>query len=383
MRSAQFIDVFYPHIDGVVTAVDNYARILNASPEGYSCVFAPENNEKGDGHEGGYEVFRCKSLRIIGGYLMPLPGLSKRFRNAVKDGDFDIVHAHSPFTVGRYAYKYAKRKGVPFVCTFHSKYYDDFLRVTHSKLLARMLTNYILRLYNKADAVWAVSPGTAQTLRDYGFKGDISVVKNGSDLFFESDKDSARKKAMDLYGLPEKGRNLIFVGSQIWQKNIKLIIDTMKILKPDGFKLISVGGGKDEEAIKKYARDSGVADAVVFTGKVSDRELLAGIYLCADMLFFPSEYDNAPLVLREASALGLPSMLLAGSNSADSVTEGVSGLTCPGDASGAAAAIKKAFEDPVRLQDIGSAAKETVSIPWETVVAEAEEKYKALIDSKR
>ena len=36
IRSAQFIDTFFPIVDGVVNTVDNYARIMNSTS--YSCV---------------------------------------------------------------------------------------------------------------------------------------------------------------------------------------------------------------------------------------------------------------------------------------------------------------------------------------------------------
>lgn len=382
MNSLQVIDIFFPHIDGVVNTVDNYARFLNGAEGDYCCVFAPENREPGVEIYRGYDVFRAKAARIVGGYLCPLPGMTKSLKTVLKGRRFDVIHAHSPFTMGHFAYRCAKKNGALFICTFHSKYYDDFLRVTRSKLISKLLTKYILRLYNKADEVWAVSPGTALTLRGYGFKGEIKVMPNGTDML-SGDLSGAKERAAAEFGISSGGKTLIFVGSQIWHKNLKLVIDTLALLKGKGYRLISVGDGADWEEIKEYAASAGVRESVIFTGKVSDRELLAGLYLNADLLFFPSEYDNAPLVLREASSLELPSMLLRGSNSADCLTGGVDCFLCPPDAPGCSEAIESAFADREKLRSVGKKAKESVCIPWSEVAADAAARYKKLLDGKK
>ncbi|MBO4452539.1 MAG: glycosyltransferase [Clostridia bacterium] len=376
MRSAQFIDVFYPHIDGVITVVDNYARLLNGT-EGDSCfVFAPDCGKNDT--DRGYGVIRANSVKFVQGYYLPLTAFSPAAKKAAASLKPEVIHAHSPFTVGHFAKKLAQNSGVPFVCTFHSKYYDDFLEATHSKLIAEQVVDYIIRLYNCADSVWTVGNGTAGTLRDYGFKGDIFVLDNGCDVF-AGDADSLAREAKSRFSLPEKGKTLVFAGSQVWKKNIKLVLDTLALLKPEGFKLISVGSGDNEKEIKKYAEKTGVSDSVIFTGKVADRDLLAGIYRSSDMLFFPSEYDNAPMVVREAASLCVPSMLLKGSNSADRIDPGVNGFVCPNDAEGCAEAIRSAFSDPAKLLSAGKAASQTVCVPWESIVSQARDKYAELI----
>ena len=64
-----------------------------------------------------------------------------------------------------------------------------------------------------------------------------------------------------------------------------------------------------------------------FVGRISDREVLQGLYLSADLLFFPSVYDNSPLVVREAASMGVPSLLTVGSNAAEAVRKDISGFT--------------------------------------------------------
>ena len=59
----------------------------------------------------------------------------------------------------------------------------------------------------------------------------------------------------------------------IWYKNIELILDACAMLKNEGrdFRLIMLGFGADENAIKKRIRKCGIADNVIWTGKILDR----------------------------------------------------------------------------------------------------------------
>jgi len=76
----------------------------------------------------------------------------------------------------------AKKKKVPLVATFHSKYRDDFERSVHNKRIAKLMTNEVIRFFEKADEVWIPQAAVEETIREYGFKGKVVVVENGNDL---------------------------------------------------------------------------------------------------------------------------------------------------------------------------------------------------------
>ena len=131
-----------------------------------------------------------------------------------------------------------------------------------------------------------------------------------------------------------------------------------------------VGTGKDEQDIERYAASLNLSDHVCFTGQVRDRDLLCGIYLNADLLFFPSVFDNAPLVLREAAVLAVPTLAAEGSNAAGAIRKNVSGFT-------AAADPKSMYDELVRIfseedvKKIGQNARELIPLVlhWEYWVA--------------
>lgn len=111
-----------------------------------------------------------------------------------------------------------------------------------------------------------------------------------------------------------------------------------------------------------------------FLGCVTDRELLRGLYLASDLFFFPSLYDNAPLVLREAAQMGLPALLASGSNSAEVVHDGINGYTADNDCGKMAARIREIFSSGSRAM-VGERARQTIPISWDEIVARAESRY--------
>lgn len=373
MKSIQFIDLYYPNVDGVIHTVDRYATHMDAA------VVAPII-EKGYQDKDDYPIQRTRSARIpFVGYGWPMPEPSKKLKDFVNGFGADIFHVHSPFMLGHYALKRAKKLGIPVVSTFHSKYYDDFKRVTGSEWFARFGVRYIVKFYNQCDVVWACSAGTAQTLREYGYKGEIAVMPNGADPFVSSDLDSARAAAAERFAIPKDKKILLFVGQMVWQKNLKLVLDTLATLD-DSYRLLLVGTGYYEKQIHEYARQIGVMDRCIFTGRISDRVMLEGLYLCGDLFFFPSVYDNAPLVLREAACAGVPALLVRGSNAAECVTDNENGYLAEESVEAMSARIGEIFADPQNRQATGQRAKQTIPVPWEELAKQVEAQYAAIVE---
>ena len=385
IRSVQFLDTYYPIVDGVVTTVHNYAELMNRSA--YSCVVTPRPMLPYDDSDKSYEIFRTSSLKIpVAEYAIPMPKVDSRIRKVLRNRRPDIFHAHSPFMEGAFAASFAKQLGIPCVATFHSKYYDDAINITGSKAIAKIVAAKVVRFYNSVDSVWACSAGTADTLRSYGYRGDITVMDNGTTFEMPKDPDKLRQKAAEAFKIPQGKHILLFVGHQIWHKNLKLILDTFKLLDDhsDDYRLFIVGNGYDGEAIRKYADDQNYKDGHVnFVGKISDREVLSGLYLSADLLFFPSVYDNSPLVVREAASMGVPSLLTEGSNAAEAVVKNVTGFTAQENKVAMYREILHIFGTPGLLEKVSDGALRQVAKTWKEIVPQVQEKYAEILEEYR
>ena len=368
LKVALFTDLYYPAVDGVVRTVDAYARHINASGSEAYVVYPKQGNDVDDLP---YKTYRTGSFRLPGfSFAIPTGRLTKELKELFKNDPPDVIHCHSPFFNSRLAMRLGRKYHIPVVATFHSKFYDDAMNVTHSRLLSKLMVDFVVNFFIRADQVWACSRKTAETLRSYGYNGEIYVMENGIETAeIPADIPALAEEAREIYSIPRDKRLLLFVGQMIWQKNLKLILDTLKTLaeKDPRYYLILAGEGYNGEAIKAYAKKRGLSDCTNFVGKVVRRDLLFGLYEDCDILFFPSLYDNAPLVVREAAAASLPSLLSEGSNAAEIVEDGVNGFTADPNAAAMAERIIEAYESG-SIRAVGEKARETIPIGWDEII---------------
>ena len=386
IRSVQFIDNYFPVIDGVTETVHHYARLMPA------LVVCPEMERDYLSRQAfPYPVRPAKTLRIpLSRYASAVPLLDRRLPSAVVDFAPAVFHVHSPSLLGDYASRLGRKLGIPVVATFHSKYYDAIYEFTKSRAISRFATSRIVALYDRCDEVWACSEETGETLRSYGYRKPYFVMPNGANVSFPANAAELKALAADRFGFPSGRHILLFVGQQIWYKNQRLLLDAFRRLcpapgssAPPSFFLVMVGTGKDEREIARYAASLGLSDQeVCFTGQIRDRDLLRGVYLNADLLFFPSVFDNAPLVLREAAALGVPTLAVEGSNAAAPIVKNVSGFTAAATPEAMAAEILRIFarED---LPRVGRSARETIPLSWEALIPRVLARYRVVAERVR
>jgi len=209
------------------------------------------------------------------------------------------------------ALKIARQKGIPLVATFHSKFYDDFKTVVKAAPIARLGVRQVIKFFQQADAVWTVSQGTAKTLRAYGYRGKVEVVYNGTDFIPPEDPEKRRLAINEQLGLAPDELVFLFVGQHIWQKNLRLLIQGLKLLHEEGvtYRMIFAGTGYAAEEMKELVKELGLAERVIFMGSILDRDLLKSLYTRADLFLFPSVYDNARLSFVRRPPPGFPRSL--------------------------------------------------------------------------
>lgn len=375
MRIAQFSDSFLPVMDGVGNVVFQYAQNLGRA--GHECyVIAPQANT---GYRGAFpfEVidYIGMPLPLLKAYKIGMPALDVHCQNRLNMIQADIVHVHTPFIAGQAGLAFAQKHGCPVVGSFHSKYYDDFKQVTGIELLADAGVRMVVNFYEKCDEVWAVSESSAQTLKDYGYPGDVRVMPNGTDIRDVDAADLAAAKAR--FGLGP-APVLLYVGQINWKKNLRRVLEACARVHGD-FRLVLAGQGPHEKEVRRLAEELGLSDRAVFAGHIADAKLLNALYRSAALFVFPSQYDNSPLVVREAAAMGTPAVVLRGSSAAECVRDGENGFLCDDDPDDLARVIDGALADAARLERIGQAARETIPVPWSTLVEDVVRQYERLL----
>ena len=379
MRIGQFTDSFLPIVDGVGRVLESYADILGGM--GHSVtVFAP-GARMGDISRRPFHVVTYNTMRMPKlPYRVGLPQLDIRFDRRLKRARLDIVHVHSPFMVGRAGLRYARMHGVPVVGTFHSKYYDDFKQALKMDSLARFGVRQVVDFYQQCDEVWAVAETSAHTLWGYGYKGRITVMPNGVSL--HALDESVLPELRARYRLSPGVPLLLFVGQMNFKKNLLRILEAARLLDIEGvpFRLLLCGKGPHAAEIVDLVRQMGLSARVELAGHIATMRELNGLYALSRLFVFPSLYDNAPMVLREAAAMGTPSVVIAGSNAAECVRCGVNGFACEDTAESLRDAIKAAIVDEAAAARLGETAKRTIAVPWETLMRTVVRRYQHLLD---
>jgi glycosyltransferase involved in cell wall biosynthesis len=289
---------------------------------------------------------------------------------------FEIVHAHCPFTTGDLALRASRKQNIPLVATFHSKYRQDFEHNVKNPKVVDWMVKRIIRFFELADEVWIPQAAVEQTLREYGYKGHVEVVENGNDFSTPVKQIEAMRAEMrEELGMEPNETMLLFVGQHIWEKNIGFILDSLALIKEHPFHLFMVGTGYAVREIRQRISRLGLSGKVTLLGNIHDRERLKRIYAAADLFLFPSLYDTFGLVVREAAAMHTPSLLLSDATAAAGISDKVNGFLLDDDPQAYAREITYLMEHPDIIRKVGKKASVTISRSWENVIEEVILRY--------
>ncbi|MBU6268006.1 MAG: glycosyltransferase, exosortase A system-associated [Sphingomonadales bacterium] len=271
----------------------------------------------------------------------------------------DVLHAHSPALCGMAAVKAGKRLGIPVVYEIRAFWEDAAVgngtgREGSIKYqLTRGLEN---RVVAGADAIVTICEGLRGDLIARGTPSDrITVMMNGVDLSLFG-KSPPRDEALALQlGLGPNDAPcpvIGFIGSFYDYEGLDDLIAAMPMLcavHPDA-RLLLVGGGPREAALRAQAEASPAKDAIVFVGRVPHSEV-ERYYALTDIAAYPRKRSRltdlvTPLKPLEAMAEG---KLVAASDVGghrELMTDGLTGtLFAPDDPAACAAALARLLSD--------------------------------------
>ena len=377
-------DSFPPEIDGVANAVVNYADIISQA-HGRAAVVTPDN-PAADDSAFGFPVLRYPSVDLtrLVGYYAGFP-FSPELQKKLEGEGFDLIHSHCPISSTLLARSLRERIRVPVVMTYHTKFDIDIANAVRSKLLQEEAKRMLVLNIAACDEVWTVSRGAGDNLRALGYRGEYIVMPNGVDFPLGRVEDALIKQVTGDYDLPEDVPVFLFVGRMMWYKGIRIILDALRLLREAGedFRMVFVGGGADKEEIVARTGELGLADRVFFSEPIRDRSRIRAWYCRADLFLFPSTFDTNGLVVREAAACALGSVLVAGSCAAEDVTDGESGFLIEENAESMAAKLRVLCRDREAVRRIGETAQRELYMSWESSVARACDRYGAVIENYR
>lgn len=375
-------DSFPPEIDGVSNAVKNYATILNEKKYKVSVVTPSYPNADDSAFD--FPIIRYPSLDLRKqiGYTAGNPFDIHTIHELTKR-DYSILHSHCPAMSNLIARELRKTKKVPFVMTYHTKFDIDIAKVVHLKPIQEGAIKALVESVSSVDELWVVSKGAGESIKSLGYKGDYIVMENGVDIPRTKATENQIQKATKGYDLPNTVPVFLFVGRMMWYKGIRIILDALAALKGQGldFRSVFIGTGADEKEIVEYSNELNLGDKVFFTGSIKERETLIAWYSRADLFLFPSTFDTNGLVVREAAACSLGSVLIRNSCAAEGITDRHNALLIDENAASLAVCLSRIMENKEMMKAIGENAANELYLSWDSALDKVVQRYEIVIDN--
>ncbi len=326
-------DCYQPTISGVVSSILQLKAGL--AQRGHRAVILTVDTPGCEEQDPAVHFFPSLPFNTASNFRLGLvnPWAVSRI---VRREKLDLIHTHTEFSLGWSARFAARKLGLPLVHTAHTLYqaYQHYL--VGSKLLpAGVLQGFLSRFFSGCDLV--VCPSSKMQAYIDGFASQVPTVVVGNGVRkgrFRPDL-SDREKARTRQGLGVRAGDwvLMYVGRIGPEKRVSQLLAALRPLLHGSsrYKLVLVGGGPSLRRLKKWVRENGLAEQVIFTGPVA-WERMPRLYAVAQVLVTASLSEVHPLTLIEAAMCGLPSVVRRDDAYADLVKDGYNGYQVDTDA---------------------------------------------------
>ena len=326
MKVVKFSDTCLPIINGASYSIDLWKRKLEERGIDVTLI-CPMNTSD----------LNVKSIPfpLYEGYQVGIP---RRISNKIDEPD--LIHIHTPFTLGSLGAHLSRKKGIPRIFTHHTdpEDYIDYLS-KNKYLTSPLLDIYDLwekKLLDNSDTVTVPTKKIKKEMLKAGIK-NTKVISNGlnQDFFQPSEK---------IY----KEKNTITLGYSGRHGKEKKLEDLIKVA--DRFKTANILIAGDGPAKPYYEKMAENKDNIKFLGFL-DRQNLPNFYSSLDVFVFPSTVETQGLVGLEANSCGTP---VVGANKKalkTTIREGYSGyLYEPGNIDDLESKINTALKNLTKLE---------------------------------
>lgn len=310
-------------------------------------------------------------------YRIPL-SFSRRVRGDIEEFNPNVLHISSPDRVSRQAAAWARRQGLPVLCSVHTRF-ETYFRYYNLAFIEPVIVAWLRKLYRRCDALVAPSESFAQVLREQRMNYDIDIWSRGvdRDIYDPSRRDLGWRAAQGIENdVPVIG----FLGRLVMEKGLDVFADAIDQLNRRGVahKVMIIGEGP---ARGWFENRLPFATFVGFQGGTD----LARAVASMDMLFNPSVTETFGNVTLEAMACGRPVVAAKATGSQSLVEDSVNGrLIVPGAINQYADALQLYCEDE-KLRELhgGAGEKRSLSYSWDAINQVVADTYLRLIRQRQ
>jgi glycosyltransferase involved in cell wall biosynthesis len=324
MRIAFFTNNYLPNIYGVPMSIETFRHEFEK--QGHQVfIFAPNFPGYQDKEA---QVFRYPSLDINIKFRLPL-GIpySRRMDKILGNLNIDIIHSNHPNLLGSAALKWAQKKKIPLVFTWHTLYdqYTNFVPFLPAKFSASWIIQKAVKYANRAQKVIVPTESVIPIIQKWGVKNEIIPIATGvsENEFTNFDKDAIRK----YYEIKKDEILLLLVSRLTEEKNIGFIFEAvLEILKINSkVKFMLVGDGYLLPELKNKTLKEKMEDRIIFPGLIG-RNILKNYYAAGDIFVCASKSETQGMNISEAMYMGLPVVAVTAPGVSSLVENGTNGI---------------------------------------------------------
>jgi PEP-CTERM/exosortase A-associated glycosyltransferase len=344
-------------------------------------------------HRTAYAPRALARLPAVGPYLDEMRASAASIDALVQRQRPDVIHAHSPVLNVLPALRVGRRHGIPVVYEMRASWEDaavDHGSTREGSLryrLSRWLESYAL---HRVDAITTICEGLKADIVSRGVAPErVTVIPNAVDpqaFAFDAAPDPALRRSLGLTGATVIG----FAGSFYAYEGLDLLLQAAANLRERhaDLQVLLVGGGPQEPALRELAQRLGMADRVIFTGRVPHGQVQR-YYELIDVLAYPRHSMRltelvTPLKPLEAMAQGRMFVASDVGGHRELVRDGETGtLFRAGDAAALAQAIDRLLADRPQWEAMRVRARRHVEAErnWARSVARYQPVYERLVSA--
>lgn len=299
-------------------------------------------------------------LPAVGSHLAVVSALKQSLAELVGREKPDIIHAHSPSLNGLAALSVARSRGLPLAYEIRAFWEDaavDQGTARPGDLRYRATRASESHVMRQADAVFTICEGLRRDVLSRGIPADrVTVIPNAVDAGryrYAPPRDEALAASLGLHGAFVLG----FIGSFYAYEGLDLLLQAFPAIAAamPGARALLVGGGLEDARLREQARSMGIADRVVFTGRVP-HDQVERYYGLLDLAVFPRHSLRltetvTPLKPLEAMAMGTVCLASDVGGHRELIEDRVTGyLFRAGEPASLADAVTAAARDPGSLR---------------------------------
>lgn len=319
---------------------------------------------------------------------------ARRLDELVTELKPDLIHAHSPVLNALPSIWVGRRRGLPVVYEMRASWEDaavDHGTTTEGSLRYRVSRALESLALHAADQVTTICEGLRGDITARGVRADkITVIPNAVDVSafqFGAAPDEALRAQLGLQGATVLG----FAGSFYGYEGLHLLVEAARLLVPKHPKLrvLLVGGGPQDAALKAQVAAAGLGERVIFTGRVPHAQVQR-YYELIDILAYPRLPIRltelvTPLKPLEAMAQGRMFVASDVGGHRELIRDGETGFLCrAGDAGALADTIDGVLARRAQWQQVREQARRFVEVErtWATSVARYRDVYRRALERK-